>query len=147
MIEKVKRFENGFIMNPATMGPNDRIADLDLLKEAHGYSSVPITENGQLGGVLVGIVTSRDIDLVEDRNTRLKDVMSTELVTGEEPIGLQAANEKLQESKCGKLPIVNKQKELVALVTRNDLKKNREFPLASKDPNKQLLVSERTVFC
>eukprot|EP00392_Amoebophrya_sp_AT5.2_P003204 g3209.t1 len=183
-IMDVKRYENGFIMDPVCMAPHHTVRDLDLMKAKKGYSSAPITSTGELGGKLLGIVTSRDVDLMEgpamvrgqfgagvcesescqprnahvfrhlppgptidlgeiDRNVRLADVMTpaAELVTGTEPISLQKANEKLQEAKVGKLPIVNKEGDLVALITRTDLKTNREYPLASKDANKQLLVA------
>lgn len=108
--------------------------------QKYGYSSVPITSTGTLGGKLVGIVTSRDIDFITDRHTQLSEVMTTDLIVGHEPLNLTQANEIMRKSKKGKLPIVNANFELVALVSRNDLKKNREYPLASKDNNKQLLV-------
>lgn len=108
--------------------------------QKYGYSSVPITSTGTLGGKLVGIVTSRDIDFITDRHTALSEVMTTDLIVGHEPLDLIQANELMRKSKKGKLPIVNDNFELVALVSRNDLKKNREYPLASKDANKQLLV-------
>lgn len=140
MVSQVKRYENGFIMNPAVLGPNNSLKELDAMKETNGFSSVPITDNGKLGGNLIGIVTSRDIDLLEDRTLRMKDVMTTDLVVGHEPISLPEANKMLQEAKVGKLPIVNSDNELVALITRADLKTNKDYPLASKDSNKQLLV-------
>lgn len=88
----------------------------------------------------MGIVTSRDIDFITDRHVALSEVMTTDLIVGHEPLDLAEANEIMRKSKKGKLPIVNDHFELVALVSRNDLKKNREYPLASKDANKQLLV-------
>lgn len=141
MISEVKRYENGFIMDPYVLGPQNTVADVDMIKEKYGYSSIPITENGQLGGVLVGIITSRDIDMIKDRSIKVVDVMSTDLTLGYEPITLTEANKLLQTSKVGKLPIVNKDHELVALISRNDLKKNRSYPLATKDQNKQLRVA------
>merc|ERR1719453_1557772 len=63
-----------------------------------------------------------------------------ELVVGYEPITLREANAKLSETKVGKLPIINEDMELVALMSRSDLKTNKDFPHASKDTNKQLLV-------
>merc|ERR1719390_198566 len=143
MVSRVKRWENGFIMDPYVLGENHRISDVDAIRERYGYSSVPITDNGRMGGKLLGIVTSRDIDFNPDRNLKLGEVMTkgSDLTVGYEPTTLQEANKKLQEAKVGKLPIVNQDFELVALISRNDLKKNREYPLASKDPNKQLLVA------
>eukprot|EP00941_MAST-03F_sp_MAST-3F-sp1_P004338 g4338.t1 len=140
-IRKVKRFENGFILDPYTLSPTNTIADLDEIRETRGFTGIPITENGKLGSKLVGIVTGRDIDFIEDRDLPISSVMSTDLVVAEQGCSLAQANLILRESKKGKLPIVNDKMELVALISRTDLKKNRDFPLASKCPTtKQLLV-------
>ena len=59
--------------------------------QKYGYSSVPITSTGSLGGKLVGIVTSRDIDFITDRHTPLSEVMTTDLIVGHEPLNLSAS--------------------------------------------------------
>merc|ERR1711939_903285 len=126
-------------MDPLVLSPEDRIEKIDELKLTTGFSTVPITMNGKVGGKLVGIVTSRDVDFIPDRSKKLSEVMTTNLVVGNEPITLREAHEKLRTSKKGKLPIVNDSNELVALTTRQDLKQSRDFATASMDPNKQLL--------
>merc|ERR1719375_1167173 len=137
---KVKRHQNGFLMDPMVLSPEDRIEKVDELKMMTGFSTVPITMNGKVGGKLVGIVTSRDVDFIPDRSKKLSEVMTQQLVVGREPITLREANEKLRASKKGKLPIVNDSFELVALTTRKDLKQSRDFASALMDANKQLLV-------
>ncbi|WP_373532741.1 IMP dehydrogenase [Vampirovibrio sp.] len=140
-VSKVKRFKNGFITSPLTLRPDHTIGDIDDIKKKFNFSGVPITESGKMGSKLLGIVTNRDIDFVQDRHLRLSEVMTTELIVGKEGCTLEEANQILRESKRGKLPIVNQKGEIVALISRNDLKKNRDFPLASKDPvNKRLLA-------
>ncbi|WP_303673202.1 IMP dehydrogenase [Vampirovibrio chlorellavorus] len=140
-VSKVKRYKNGFITSPVTLRPDHTIRDIDEIKKKFNFSGVPITESGTMGSKLLGIVTNRDIDFVQDRDLRLSEVMTTNLVVGKEGCTLEEANQILRESKKGKLPIVNQNGEIVALISRNDLKKNRDFPLASKDPvNKRLLA-------
>jgi len=141
-IEIVKRFENGFVTSPLALTPGHRISDIDEIKRKFGFTGLPITDTGKMGGKLQGIVTNRDIDFIKDRNTLIREVMTTrdDLITAQEGCTLEEANQVLRESKKGKLPIVNKNDELIALITRNDLKKNRDYPMASKDSNKQLLV-------
>src|ERR1041385_6598033 len=80
MVRAVKRFENGFITDPVALSPEHTIRDVDEIKRNHGFSGIPITEDGTLETRLVGIVTNRDLDFERDRNRPLRDVMSTELV-------------------------------------------------------------------
>lgn len=139
-VRLVKKYKNGFIVNPACLSPDHTIADVDELKAKHGYTGIPITASGKLGSKLLGIVCYRDVDYIEDRSTKLKDVMTTEIFTAPEGVSLAKANELLRQSKKGKLPVVNALGEIVSLISRTDIKKHRDFPDASKDANKQLLV-------
>lgn len=139
-VRRVKRFENGFITEPVVLSPNHTIKDVENIKETHGFSGIPITEDGTLNTKLVGIVTKRDIDFVRDRNKKLREVMTTHLVTAPVGISLAEGNKVLMESKKGKLPIIDKQGRLVSLMSRTDMLKNEDFPFASKNKDKQLIA-------
>lgn len=142
-VRKVKRYKNGFITDPICLAPDSTVGDIKELKAKYGYSGIPITNNGQMGGMLMGIVSNRDITFVDDATMKLKEIMTPreKLTVAKEGVDLAEANEILKETKKGKLPVVNDRDELVALIARTDLLKNIEFSEASKDPvTKQLLV-------
>jgi len=102
------------------------------------------TDTGLLGGTLVGIVTSRDVQF-QPRSARLADVMTINLVTASEGVTLADANNILRDSKKGKLPIVDAQGRLVSLLARSDLLKNQTYPLASKRPESKQLYSAAAI--
>ncbi|KAI0287222.1 IMP dehydrogenase [Russula brevipes] len=144
MVRAVKRHENGFITDPVVLSPGHYVEDVLDVKARLGFCGIPITDTGALGGKLVGIVTSRDVQF-QSRSARLADVMTTDLVTASEGVTLLDANNILRDSKKGKLPIIDKQGRLVSLLARSDLLKNQTYPLASKRPESKQLYSAAAI--
>lgn len=142
-VKRVKKFKNGFITDPKCLSPDHTARDVFETKADLGFSSFPITEGGKMGGKLLGIISNRDTSFIEDPKAKIASFMTPreKLTVAREGVSLAEANEMLKASKKGKLPVVNENDELVALIARTDLQKNRDNPLASKDTvNKQLLV-------
>jgi len=144
-VKKVKRFEAGFVYNPIVLSPNHTIGDVYDINDKYGFFSLPITEDGTLNTKLVGIVTHRDVRFREDMKTKLKKVMTPrnklKAASKEETVArndLDKANEILRRLNVDTLPIIDKKDKVVAIVTDSDLKKNEQFPLATKNENKQL---------
>lgn len=141
-VRKVKKFKNGFINDPVCLSPESTLEDVARTKQSLGFSSFPITDTGKMGGRLVGIISNRDTSFIEDPSVKVKEFMTarTSLTVAKEGVSLEEANQILKQSKKGKLPVVNEQDELVALIARTDIQKHQDNPLASKESgNKQLL--------
>jgi IMP dehydrogenase len=93
-----------------------------------------------MGSKLLGIVTNRDLQFEEDLYKTVDKVMVTDLITAQSGVTLLEANKILAQSKKGKLPIVDKDFNLVSMISRSDLTKNLHFPLASKLPDSKQLI-------
>eukprot|EP00549_Striatella_unipunctata_P000729 CAMPEP_0118708308 /NCGR_PEP_ID=MMETSP0800-20121206/21795_1 /TAXON_ID=210618 ORGANISM="Striatella unipunctata, Strain CCMP2910" /NCGR_SAMPLE_ID=MMETSP0800 /ASSEMBLY_ACC=CAM_ASM_000638 /LENGTH=531 /DNA_ID=CAMNT_0006611447 /DNA_START=66 /DNA_END=1661 /DNA_ORIENTATION=- len=149
-VRKVKKYKNGFITDPLCLSPNHTVQDVIQIKEEFGYSGIPITDTGKMGGRLMGIISNRDVGFLTapTDGRAVAGILVKELMTpreklsvAKEGVSLAEANEILKASKKGKLPVINDRDELVALIARTDLQKNRDFPLSSyHKTNKQLLV-------
>ncbi|CAF4987592.1 unnamed protein product [Rotaria magnacalcarata] len=105
---------------------------------------IPVTENGKINSKLLGLITFRDIDFLPKDQWSIYPVSQLmtpieELVTANNDLTLKDAYHILQRSKKGKLPIIDCNGDLVSLIARTDLEKNRDYPLASKDNRRQLL--------
>ena len=107
-VERVKRFEQGFISNPITISPDSTVADVYKLKAEYGFSGFPVVDSEN--GKLLGLVASRDIDFVKNLTTPVKDIMTPfdKLIIKRDKasLTLKEANETLQAKKVGKLPVV-----------------------------------------
>lgn len=139
----VKRYQQGFVAEPLVMSEARTLADVDRLPQEDGVPTVLVTDTGALGGKLLGIVTARDAEPVEDRKTTLGVVMTpmSRLKYAAEPITWADAQNQLRQKKVANLPIVNEAERLVGLVTRDSLRCDRTFPSASRDTNHQLVVA------
>lgn len=136
-VEKVKKYESGMIMDPITLGPDELVSSALEIMAKYSISGVPVTVNG----VLVGILTNRDLRFETNVNQPIKNLMTQEnLVTAEEGTTLEQARKILQKHRIEKLPVVDKNKKLKGLITIKDIEKAQAFPQATKDSHGRLVV-------
>ena len=145
--ELVKRFEAAFVSNPIVLSPNHNVGDVYAIAATYGFYSVPITEDGTLQTKMIGLVTHRNVRYQEDMSTVLGTVMTPadKLITAHRRETLDAndvrtANKIIRAANLDTLPIVDDDFRVVALVTDSDLRKDEDYPLATKDSNKRLVV-------
>ncbi|EDN07985.1 inosine-5'-monophosphate dehydrogenase [Histoplasma mississippiense (nom. inval.)] len=93
MVRKVKRYENGFILEPVVLSPTTTVAEAKALKEKWGFGGFPVTENGTLPSKLIGMITSRDIQFHPTGEDPVPAVMTTDLLTAPSGTTLAEANE------------------------------------------------------
>ncbi|MFF4773128.1 IMP dehydrogenase [Microtetraspora fusca] len=134
----VKRSEAGMVTNPVTCTPDDTLADVERLCATYRISGVPVTD---ADGVLVGIVTNRDMRFEADQNRPVREVMTRmPLVTAPVGVSRDEAFRLLRKNKVEKLPLVDEAGRLQGLMTVKDFTKSEQYPLATKDANGRLVV-------
>jgi IMP dehydrogenase len=137
-VDLVKRSEAGMITNPVTCSATDTLSDVDRLCAHYRISGVPVVD-GQ--GILVGIVTNRDMCFEDDKNRKVGEVMTKmPLVTGTPGMNGEDALELLRINKIEKLPLVDSSGKLTGLITVKDYVKSDRYPLATKDSAGRLMV-------
>jgi len=163
-VEKVKRSENGVIVDPITLPPTATIAMARRVMHEYNVSGIPIVEDaGSSGGSgepphrrhagdgsgkpprLVGIMTRRDLKFQEDDSRKIGEVMTREnLVTAPEHTTLDEAERILYKAKVEKLLLVDKDNRLAGLITMRDIDKMHQFPNSCKDRRGRLRVGAAT---
>ena len=135
----VKRAENGMIYDPVTINPWKTVKDaLDIMSEYH-IGGIPVVDKE---GLLVGIVTNRDLRFQSDLERKIQDVMTKDnLIVTHQQADLQAASQILLEHKIEKLPVVDDDNKLIGLITYKDITKAKDKPMACKDKKGRLRVA------
>jgi IMP dehydrogenase len=135
-VDLVKRSESGVISSPLTLTPGHKVRDAQALMRKYRVSGVPITEKS---GVLVGILTARDLRFNDDDSIPIRDLMTSKgLVTAPVGIKMDEARKLLHEHRIEKLPVVDSKNRLRGLITVKDIQKKLDFPNAAKDEEGRL---------
>ncbi len=137
-VDLVKRSESGMITNPVTCSPDNTLGEVDALSGRYRISGAPVVD---ADGVLVGMVTNRDMRFENDQNPLVRDVMTPlPLVTA--PVGVdgETALALLRQHKIEKLPLVDEAGRLRGLISVKDFVKRDQFPNSTKDADARLVV-------
>jgi IMP dehydrogenase len=136
-VDKVKRSENGIIVDPITLPPTATVSQAREIMSGHNISGVPIT----VGGKLRGILTRRDLRFLESHDLRIEEVMTKDnLVTAPADTSLEEADRILTKNKVEKLLLVDDDYRLKGLITIKDIDKLHRYPHACKDARGRLCV-------
>lgn len=137
-VRKVKRSESGMIIDPITVSENATLGDVNKIMVELGIGGIPVINENQ---VLKGIITNRDMRFEKDLSKSVSCTMTREsLITAQEGISMEEAENLLKEYKIEKLPIVDREHKLVGLITFKDIIKRKFRPNACKDSLGRLRV-------
>ncbi|MFW0107815.1 IMP dehydrogenase [Rothia sp. P7181] len=146
-VDRVKRSESGMITNPATIGPDATIEEFDAVCGHFRVSGLPVVDEN---GILVGIITNRDIRYLpesEYSQRTVREIMSPmPLITGYEGMSKEEAYNLLASNKIEKLPLVDQNGKLTGLITVKDFIKTEQYPRATKDDEGRLRVGAAVGF-
>ncbi|MDZ7579405.1 MAG: IMP dehydrogenase [Deltaproteobacteria bacterium] len=136
-VDKVKKSESGMIVDPVTIRPEQKVAEVLALMEKYRISGVPVTKQDQL----VGIVTNRDLRFETELEKPVSEVMTKEnLITVPEGINLEDSKKLLHRHRIEKLLVVDQKGRLKGLITIKDIEKIKKYPDACKDSMGRLRV-------
>ena len=136
-VDKVKRSENGIIVDPITLGPGESVGRAKQVMSEFNISGIPIVKSGRL----VGILTKRDLTFHDSGEARVEDVMTHQhLVTAPAGTTIDEARAILHRNKVEKLPLVDGEGRLQGLITKRDIDKLEQFPIACRDSRGRLRV-------
>ena len=138
-VRKVKRSESGMIIDPVTLPTTALVSDAKKIMQEFRIGGIPIVDDN---GILIGIVTNRDLRFEKNEGRPIKEVMTSEnLVTASEGISMLQAEEVLQAHKIEKLPVIDKNNKLIGLITFRDITRVAISPQANKDAYGRLMVA------
>ena len=137
-VRKVKRAENGMILDPITLNEDALVRDALNIMAEYKIGGIPVI-NSNLQ--LVGILTNRDLRFEKDHLRPVSEIMTKEVITTSEFTNFEEAADILQEHKIEKLPVVEKNNKLVGLITYKDIIKIKARPNACKDSRGRLRVA------
>lgn len=137
-VHLVKRAESGVVTHPYTVAPTDNLKRVQELKALHRVGGFPVVDNG----ILVGILTNRDIRFETDGNCLVKDMMTphNKLITAKPGIDMEQAIAMLQKHRIEKLLLVRDDGALEGMITVRDIMKRLNYPNAVQDKKNRLLV-------
>jgi IMP dehydrogenase len=136
-VDRVKRSESGMIVDPITIGPDEPISAALALMTRYRISGVPVTKDG----VLVGILTNRDLRFENRFDLPISEVMTKEnLVTVSVGTTLEQAEAILHKHRVEKLLVVDEHFALKGLITVKDIQKKLKYPNSAKDSQGRLRV-------
>ena len=138
-VRKVKRSQSGMIIDPVTLPVTALVSDANKIMSEYRIGGIPIVDDN---GLLIGIVTNRDLRFEKNEGRPLMEVMTSEnLITASEGISMAQAEEVLQAHKIEKLPVVDKDNKLIGLITFRDITRVAISPQANKDAFGRLIVA------